>query len=273
VSDAPDAAPERLLDAAAQLVRERGADALTMQLLSERSGISRATIYRRVGGRAAIVRALALRGHNAARPDARAKIIAAARDVFARHGFELATIEQIANRAAVAEATVYRLFGDKEGLVSAFLSEVAPRRAAREIIERPSGDLRADLARFAERVLTAASESPELLRIVLFESLKQGSLVARIRAHSPARTLPALVSLLASHAHDGAFGALSAHDAAQSFMGMVMAFGLLGPVMHGLSVPPPKETALKITSLFLDGALASTRTSHAKPVTRARQKR
>ncbi len=243
---------------------EKGADALDMRALAKATALSRATLYRRTGGRDAIIRALAERGvRTHSKRSAKAKILDAAKVVFSRRGFDAATLEQIANQAAVGEATVYRLFHDKEGLVAAFLSEISPRTAAREALEQPTGDLRADLARIAERVLTAASESPALLRLVLIESLEQGSLLARIRAHSPTRTLPMLVALLDAHVRAGSLCAIDTRQAAQAFTGMVLGFALIGPVLHGLPVPPAKPTAQQITALFLDGALDAHRSVHA----------
>lgn len=244
-----------------------------MRSLARLAGISRATLYRRTQGREAILRALAQRGMSAARRrDSKTKILDAARIVFARHGFEGATLEQIANHARLGEATVYRLFGDKEGLVAAFLSEISPRKAVREALEQPTGDVRADLERFAERVLTSASESHALLRLVLIESLKQGSLLARIRAHAPTRSLPMLVALLDAHVRAGTMRAIDTRQAAQAFMGMVMGFALIGPVLHGMPVPPAKPTARHITALFLDGAINMHRSAHATaPNKRARR--
>ena len=61
-------------------------------------------------------------------------IVEAAGDVFAARGFQAATVEEIATRAEVAIATLYKLFGSKEAIFAAlvehrqqeFLLEVAP---------------------------------------------------------------------------------------------------------------------------------------------------
>lgn len=54
----------------------------------------------------------------------RAAVVAAARDVFLDRGYPATTIEAISDAAAVAPATVYRLFGTKRGILQAVL-EVA----------------------------------------------------------------------------------------------------------------------------------------------------
>jgi len=94
------------------------------------------------------------------------------------------------------------------------------------------------------------------------DALDMSSLVARVRAHSNARTLASLVEFI--EPHERALRSMSAREAAQAFTGMVMGFGLFGPVMHGVPVTEPKEIAAKITALFFEGALRSPRKSHAK---------
>lgn len=251
-----------MIAAAESVVRESGADALDMGEVAKRAGVSRASLYRAVGGRGAVLEALAARGLTARPKDARAKVLLGAKTVFVKRGFEAATIEQIANCAGVSEATVYRLFGDKEGVVSAFFEEFSPRRAARAIRDRSTGDLRDDLRRFAEHSLELAAESPEFIRVMLIEGLKQGSLVARVRAHSPARTLDGLVSIFAAHAEQ--LRGVTPLDAAQAFAGTMMGFGVFGPALHGFAAPDPKETAAKIVALFCEGALDVRRTARDK---------
>ncbi|MEV0245694.1 helix-turn-helix domain-containing protein [Nocardia sp. NPDC050712] len=55
-----DAARNRqlLLDAAQQLVREQGADGLTMDALAKRAGVGKGTVFRRFGNRTGLMRAL-----------------------------------------------------------------------------------------------------------------------------------------------------------------------------------------------------------------------
>jgi AcrR family transcriptional regulator len=53
----------------------------------------------------------------------RAKVLAAAADLFAAHGVESTTIDEIAAEAGVGVGTIYRGFGDKGGLVAAILDE------------------------------------------------------------------------------------------------------------------------------------------------------
>lgn len=53
------------------------------------------------------------------------RILAAARDLFSRHGIRAVGIEAIAEAGATNKATLYRHFRSKDGLVAAYVSELA----------------------------------------------------------------------------------------------------------------------------------------------------
>ena len=74
----------------------------------------------------------------ARRPDRRTQLVEAARAVFARKGYEEATVAEIVGRAGVAQGTFYLYFPGKEALAGAFaemvserLAELAAERTAR----------------------------------------------------------------------------------------------------------------------------------------------
>ena len=254
-----------ILEAAAQLVASAGSDGLTMDELARATGLSRATLYRRTGGRRAVLDALAAEGTEVGDlSEARTRILTGARAVFGRSGFDGATIEEIAAEANVGTATVYRQFGDKEGLIAAFLDELSPRRAVRDAAARPSDDLRADLERVAQRMLAGAQKEAPVFRLMMLESLRGGPLMPRVRELSPTRTLPSIAKLLSWHMNAGRLPKADARQLAQAFSGMVLAFGVIGPLLGGLPPVDPAATARLIADLFLRGALAARR-SHESP--------
>jgi AcrR family transcriptional regulator len=69
----------------------------------------------------------------------------------------------------VSVVTVYRQFGDKEGLVAAFLDELAHRRAVRDAGAAVSDDVRADLERIAEHMLMGMRDDAAVVRLVILE--------------------------------------------------------------------------------------------------------
>jgi AcrR family transcriptional regulator len=248
--------PENIAEAAARLVALHGPDGFTMDDLARESGLSRATLYRQAGSRESVLAALSAQGVEVGqRVDVRERILAACRVVFTRAGFEAATLEDIAREAGVGLATVYRQFGDKEGLISAFAGHIGPRRAMQEVASRPTGDLRADLERVAATVIRYAAEDIDLLKLALLERMRGGPWAKLLHA-SPLRAQTVLTGLLESYAAKGALGSDDPVRMARAFAGML--FGsFAGPMLEGQPLPEPEETARFITHVFLDG-LAST---------------
>ncbi len=58
-------------------------------------------------------------------PPPRERILAAARDLFYRHGIRAVGVDSIAEAASTNKMTLYRHFGSKDELVAAYLSELA----------------------------------------------------------------------------------------------------------------------------------------------------
>jgi AcrR family transcriptional regulator len=61
----------------------------------------------------------------ATRPPPRERILAAARDLFYRHGIRAVGVDAIAEAAATNKMTLYRHFGSKDELVANYLTELA----------------------------------------------------------------------------------------------------------------------------------------------------
>lgn len=246
----------QVLEAAARIIRDRGPAALTMARLARAAGLSRATLYRRSGGREAVLDALAATGEDVGdRTATRARILRSARDVFGRAGFDAASLDEIAAGANVGVATVYRHFGDKDGLVSAFLDDLAPRRAARAAHAAASDDVRHDLERLAERILTGMRDDAPVMRLLILETLRGSSFLRRVRAKSPTRTIGLLTSLLGEHCVAGRLRDADPRLLAQAFGGMVLAFGVVAPILRGEPAADPARTAREVVDLFLTGAL------------------
>jgi AcrR family transcriptional regulator len=84
--------------------------------------------------------------------ETRDRILAAAREIFGDHGYNGATLEDVAERAAVSRKTVHERFGTKGALLRAIVDEVVERQAietwVREVLAEP--DLDAAVRRYVE---------------------------------------------------------------------------------------------------------------------------
>jgi AcrR family transcriptional regulator len=65
------------------------------------------------------------------RPSARERLLDAANDLFYAEGVQTVGIDRIIERAGVAKASLYNLFGSKEGLVAAYLASRHDRTTSR----------------------------------------------------------------------------------------------------------------------------------------------
>lgn len=92
-------------------------------------------------------------------PDRRRQLLSAARTVFAKKGYESATISEIVSIAGVAQGTFYLYFPGKDALAGAFAEELAERFAeiAHDKAER-ARSFESGLARLLEAAYAVADE-------------------------------------------------------------------------------------------------------------------
>lgn len=105
------------------------------------------------------------------RREVRGRLGAAARELFAHHGFEAVSLRQVADAAGVTSAMVHYYFGGKHGLWMAVLEDyleeaLAGMLAAREQIEGPGG-LAVYLSRHAAVLAAQPWVAPLLFREVV----------------------------------------------------------------------------------------------------------
>jgi AcrR family transcriptional regulator len=182
-----------VLAAARELFLEQGFDATTIGQIADRSGVSRTVLFRHFSDKATLHRAalessaadgdLTAQLRSAERPEsdmslARRKLLEAARDLFSEQGFGNTSTRQIAARAGVPEAALYRHFGSKAGLF-------------REAVFEPFGKFIAEFsAKWSESppAHTAADVLREYIE-GLFRLLRANSAAAMTllaaRAHEP----------------------------------------------------------------------------------------
>src|SRR6266540_2510865 len=91
----------------------------------------------------------------------RAQLVDVGREVFAKRGFEAATVEEIADRAKVSKPIVYEHFGGKEGLYAVIVDremDYVARRIAETIA---TGTPRERVERAALAFLSYVKDHPD----------------------------------------------------------------------------------------------------------------
>ncbi len=114
-------------------------------------------------------------------PDRKRQILAVATNLFARQGFAGTTTRQIAERAGVNEALVFRHFPTKEGLywdvLEAKIREAAPADRIEETLKSSRGF--AVFERVAFEILERRAKDDTLSRLLLFSGLENHKLARR----------------------------------------------------------------------------------------------
>jgi AcrR family transcriptional regulator len=207
------------------------------------AGVSRATFYRYFPSRDALLDDLDINRD----PGTGERILAAAMELLARDGLARLSMDDVADRAGVSRASVYRLYPGKPALFGALLVAESPFRevsdALHEMHDRPPHEVLPALLGVLNRV---ASERLGIVRALMFE----------VTAGTPE-------AVEAAHwALQPVFGDVAAYFAAQMDAGRIRrmhpilaAQALVGPLLihvvgrsiaaplAGLDVPPEAAAA------------------------------
>lgn len=252
MSSQTDSLPHQILDAAEQLLADN--PDFTMDELGTAVNLSRATLYRKIGNKEALLQRLAdERGLDQVEPtDIRTRVLLAAREIFGRYGLLDVTMEQIAQEAGVGVATLYRHFGDKDGLVRAFASELTPHRAIADAAQHISGDLTADLIQVVTHMLQFMYDNRDLARLGFSQNEKTRQYMAHLRP-APERTLYQLNNFFEAQHAAGNLPTGNTQQLALALTGMIFAFGFLAPIYYNMPLVESEAVAEFVVNLFLKG--------------------
>jgi AcrR family transcriptional regulator len=104
--------------------------------------------------------------------DTHERILAAARELFALKGTRGTTTREVADRAGVNEATVFRHFGTKQALLHAMLDRYCEARdQMRGSIASLKGSLRDQLCALAHTAIDGIKRKEDLIRVGLAEQV------------------------------------------------------------------------------------------------------
>jgi len=165
-------------------------------------------------------------------PGARAKIAAAAEELFADRGFDGAAIRDIARKAGVNGAMIHYYFGNKEGLYRAMLEGAASKVRAL-LIETTggTGSTAERLARFVDAYAAYMLSQPNLARILYREMLTGARHIKQIAQQYAVTNFTMLRTMIADGIDRGELRPIDADLAPISLMGMVVIFQFLRPVI------------------------------------------
>jgi AcrR family transcriptional regulator len=195
--------------------------------------------------------------------DRREQILAVATTLFARQGFQGTTTRQIAERAGVTEALVFRHFRTKEDLYWAVIEAKIQSNSAKERLRaglKMSGTDAEILAALAQEILEGRAKDQTLSRLLLYSALENHRLSHRFFGTFVAGYYEVLADYIQRRTKEGIFREVDPLLAARGFLGMLVYHSWVQDLFGGrryqdLSVQHVSRT---LADLWLQGMLRPT---------------
>jgi AcrR family transcriptional regulator len=107
--------------------------------------------------------------------ETRARILAATREIFERNGTRGTTTREVAERAGVNEATLFRHFGSKAALIGAMREDACGVAAFRDVVTELDGhDITSDMKTLSAQAVATMAKQRALMCISLAEDAIEG---------------------------------------------------------------------------------------------------
>ncbi|NOR62493.1 MAG: TetR family transcriptional regulator [Rhodobacteraceae bacterium] len=212
--------------------------------IAEAANVSRPTIYKHLGNKDKILSLL----EGSDEMDTPARIMRGVLDVAKAQGFKAATIEAIAEASGVGPATIYRRFGDKEGLIRAFIEQQTPRDKMPDFPPNAKGDFAAQLAVIVTHMLGFMSEHKTLVRLIFSGNEGDRAYLKALRNDTNS-TFNRLNGFFQMHQRAGHISAtVSSTLLTTNLFGMIHAQAVLAPAGGALDMQAASDS---ICHLFL----------------------
>ncbi len=202
--------------------------------------------------------------------DRRQQIIDVALELFARQGFNGTTTRQIAQRASVNEALIFRHFPHKEALYWAVIADKCRGTKGREeLLRKLEGreGVRELFAWLAGEVLRRNREDRGRSRLLLYSALENHRLSQRFFRTHIAGYYELLADYIRARVREGVFRDVDPALAARGFLGMLFYHFLIQELFGGKRYHrfDPKKVSATLTNIWLEGMLTANGRSARRP--------
>ena len=199
-------------------------------------------------------------GRRLRKEDRKAEIIQAAASLFSQKGFNGTKTREIAGKAGVSEALIFRHFPSKEDLYGAILAEESPvPKLLPQIKELARKRKDVEVFRLIAETVVNGSPDSELMRLILFSALEKHELSDMFFNNHIRVFYEVLAGYIKQRIDEKAFRPVSPIIAARAFMGMLIYHRLL-TILFGASLPQDnKEISETFVTLMVQGLEPSVR--------------
>ena len=184
----------------------------------------------------------------------KARIIRSAAALFGEKGFCGTKTREIATRAGVSEALIFKHFPSKDDLYAAILAEKSPVPGLLERIKALT-EQRNDVEVFTVIAQTIVGGAPDqnLMRLILFSALESHELSDMFFQNPIRHFYDVLASYIEQRIEDGAFQPVPPLVAARAFMGMLIYHRLLIVLFRAPLTQEPKDIVHTFVTVFMNG--------------------
>jgi len=200
------------------------------------AGVSRASFYRAFRSRDALIEAL----NRTPEPDARERILEAAFGLVGQRGLAALAMDELADKAQVSRATLYRLFPGKGALFTGLVRAYSPLEPVINVLdamrEETPNAVMPEVARTVYRTVYAGGENRSgLLRAMVFEVSSLAPDTEEAAREVIATLVGAMVAYMTAQMMAGRLRRMHPLLALQSF---------IGPIFFHLMTRPAAERML-----------------------------
>lgn len=200
-----------------------------------------------------------------------AQIVRVAMKLFSQKGFKGTTTREIAQKARISEATIFKHFVKKDALYSAIIdSQCNDKQGQSLLVKRLEGKEGKGVFReIATFLIQTHQEDPTFLKLLMFSALEGHKLSDIFIRTRGMETLDYLAKHISKLIKQGSFKKVNVHLAARAFLGMILHYSMTQEVygMKKFFKIPIK----KVVNIFVDIFFEGMEARHAYQVTLSSQ--
>jgi AcrR family transcriptional regulator len=221
--------------------------------IANRAGVSRATFYRHFGSRASLLASVELE----ARPDARARILAAAKDMLIATSLAELSMDELAKASDVSRGTLYRIIPGKGALLRELIETYSPFEAIRAILAAHRDEPPEIVFPLIGRAIVGvAGERLGLMRAIFHEVTAGGPAIAEMGPLFE-QTLGLMAQYITGQMAAGRIRPMHPILALQAFVGPIFFHLMTRPLVEGI-VPLPMGPESAVDALVAAGLVGLT---------------